>query len=79
MHPVDIGYHLSLPGLLFSLVFFVVYWLPTFVAFLRNVKEKATVILLNLFGFLVIPWVVALVFAVVVAKVEPTPPAPPAA
>ena len=82
MHQIDVGYHLSLPGLLFSIVVFAAYWLPTFLAFLRNIKAKGTVLLLNLFGFLVVPWAIALIFAITARRIEPvTPPpaSPPAA
>ena len=52
------------------MVFFAAYWLPTFLAFLRNIREKTTVILLNIFGFLFIPWLVALIFAVVASRMD---------
>lgn len=76
-HISDYGF--SLHGLIFWLIFFAAYWLPTFLAFLRNIREKTTVILLNFFGFLFIPWLVALIFAVMAARMEPQSPPPPLA
>jgi hypothetical protein len=65
---------LSPHGLLFWIILFVVYWFPTFLAFLRNIRKKATVILLNIFGLLVIPWLLALIYAATSTKFETTPP-----
>jgi hypothetical protein len=44
---------------------FVVYFLPTILAFARNKRDTAAILLLNLFlGWTMIGWVVALVWAV---------------
>jgi hypothetical protein len=74
MHQAGVDSALSLHSLVFWIIFFAAYWLPTFLAFLRNIREKTTVILLNIFAFLFIPWLVALVFAVVATRQTPTAP-----
>jgi hypothetical protein len=44
---------------------FVIYFLPTILAFARNKRDTAAILLLNLFlGWTMIGWVVALVWAV---------------
>jgi hypothetical protein len=44
---------------------FVMYFLPTILAFARNKRDTAAILLLNLFlGWSVIGWLVALVWAV---------------
>jgi hypothetical protein len=44
---------------------FVTYFLPTILAFARNKRDTAAILLLNLFlGWTMIGWVVALVWAV---------------
>jgi hypothetical protein len=44
---------------------FVMYFLPTILAFARNKRDTAAILLLNLFlGWTMIGWVVALVWAV---------------
>lgn len=44
---------------------FIAYWIPTVVAFVRGVPNKASVLVINLFlGWTIIGWVVALAMAV---------------
>lgn len=44
---------------------FVIYFLPTILAFARNKRDTAAILLLNLFlGWTMIGWVIALVWAV---------------
>jgi T4 superinfection immunity protein len=44
---------------------FVIYFLPTILAFARNKRDTSAILLLNLFlGWTMIGWVVALVWAV---------------
>ena len=55
-------------GLLFFPLFgfgFVLYFLPTIVAFARNKRDTTSILLLNFFlGWTAIGWVIALVWAV---------------
>ena len=56
-----------LPGFLLSFfgLWFVMYFLPSILAFARNKRDTAAIVLLNLFlGWTMIGWVVALVWAV---------------
>jgi hypothetical protein len=57
-----------LPGFFFFPFFgfgFLMYFLPTILAFARNKRDTAAILLLNLFlGWTMIGWVVALVWAV---------------
>ncbi|CAM3900514.1 superinfection immunity protein [Mycobacterium frederiksbergense] len=44
---------------------FIVYWVPTVIAFIRAVPNKASVLVINLFlGWTLIGWVVALAMSV---------------
>lgn len=55
-------------GLIFFPIFgfgFVLYFLPTIIAFARNKRDTTSILLLNLFlGWTAIGWVIALVWAV---------------
>lgn len=55
-------------GLLFFPIFgfgFVLYFLPTLIAFARNKRDTMSILLLNFFlGWTAIGWVIALVWAV---------------
>jgi hypothetical protein len=55
-------------GLLFLPIFgfgFVLYFLPTIIAFARNKRDTTAILLLNFFlGWTAIGWVIALVWAV---------------
>ena len=55
-------------GLIFFPIFgfgFVLYFLPAIIAFARNKRDTASILLLNLFlGWTAIGWVIALVWAV---------------
>jgi len=56
-----------LPGFFFPFfgLSFVMYFLPSILAFARNKRDTAAILLLNLFlGWTMIGWVVALVWAV---------------
>lgn len=44
-------------------VVFTAYWLPVLIAWGRRVRNPGQVVVLNVFGFLVITWFVALVMA----------------
>lgn len=46
------------------IIFFPVYFIPSIVAFVRDQKNKLSILLFNLFlGWLFIPWIIALVWA----------------
>ena len=69
--------------LLFGAVFIYIYFLPSIVASKKKHADKTSILVLNLLlGWLLIPWVIALVWAykqvpvVVVTMAPPTPPAP---
>lgn len=55
-------------GLIFFPIFgfgFVLYFLPTIIAFARNKRDTTSILLLNLFlGWTAIGWVIALIWAV---------------
>jgi hypothetical protein len=57
-----------LSGVFFFPIFgfgFVMYFLPSIIAFARNKRDTAAILLLNIFlGWSVIGWIVALVWAV---------------
>jgi hypothetical protein len=54
------------------IISFIGYWIPTIVALIRDVPNKGSVIVINLFlGWTVIGWVVALAMA---ARSHPAPP-----
>lgn len=54
-----------------SIISFIAYWIPTIVALLRDVPNKGSVIVINLFlGWTIIGWVVALAMA---ARSRPAP------
>ena len=59
---------MPLAGVFFFPIFgfgFVMYFLPSIVAFARNKRDTTAIVLLNLFlGWSVIGWIVALVWAV---------------
>ena len=51
-------------AILFFILFFGVYLLPTEVVFLRNGRNKLNIVTLNIFlGWTIIGWVIALAFA----------------
>ena len=50
---------------------FIAYWIPTIVALIRDVPNKASVVIINLFvGWTLVGWVVALAMA---ARSHPAP------
>ncbi|PIP19795.1 MAG: hypothetical protein COX41_01060 [Candidatus Omnitrophica bacterium CG23_combo_of_CG06-09_8_20_14_all_41_10] len=52
--------------LLLIVLIFALYFLPTFIAFLRHHKNKLAIFLLNLFlGWTILGWVVSLVWSVI--------------
>ncbi|MDT5075767.1 MAG: hypothetical protein QOJ80_404 [Mycobacterium sp.] len=54
------------------IISFIAYWIPTIVALIRNVPNKGSVIVINLFlGWTIVGWVVALAMA---ARSHPAPP-----
>lgn len=58
--------------IVFSIISFIAYWIPTIVALTRGVPNKGSVIVINLFlGWTIIGWVVALAMAV---RSHPAPP-----
>lgn len=71
--------------LLIGVVFIYIYFLPSIVASKKQHADKTSILVLNLLlGWLLIPWVIALVWAykqapvVVVTMAPPAPPIPPA-
>ena len=70
---------------IFTLIFFVPYFLPTIVAFVRRKESAAGILILNFFlGWTVIGWIGALVWALsadaprtVIYNNNPPPPPPP--
>jgi len=53
----------TLLGVLGVIGIFIAYWAPTVIAVSRHVPGWGQVVVVNVFGFLVITWVVALVMA----------------
>ena len=49
--------------LTFLSILFFIYWLPTLIAIVRRTPGALGVAALNFFGFLIIPWFVALLWA----------------
>jgi hypothetical protein len=51
-------------------VLFCLYWLPTIIAMFRRVPSVLGVAILNFFGFLIVPWWLALVLALAANPAE---------
>ena len=56
--------------LTFLTIVFLIYWLPTLIAIVRRTPTALGVAALNFFGFLVIPWFIALLLALAVAPAQ---------
>jgi hypothetical protein len=54
----------------FLLCLFLMYWLPTVIAMVRGAPSVLGIALFNFFGFLIVPWWLALVMALAVRPAE---------
>lgn len=50
-------------GLVMIIVGIALYWLPSFLAWRRGVRNLGSVVVINFFGFFVVTWIVALAMA----------------
>lgn len=50
-------------GILLILTGIAAYWVPTFIAYRRKVRNLGSIAVLNFFAFLAIPWIIALAMA----------------
>jgi hypothetical protein len=61
---VSEGYGIGLPTLLLIIAGFVLYFIPSFIAFRRDHRHAIGIMLLNvLAGWLVLPWIASLLWA----------------
>ena len=64
--------------IVFTIISFIAYWIPTIIALVRGVPNKGSVIVINLFlGWTIIGWVVALAMAARSRPASPQYPYPP--
>lgn len=60
-HPASPGQIIL--GLILIIAMIAAYWVPTFVACRRHVRNVGSIAVLNFFGFFVVTWVIALAMA----------------
>lgn len=63
---------------IYGIVAVVLYWLPSLTAWRRRARNVGSIVVVNFFGFLVVPWIIALAMAMADPRREP-PASPPSA